>query len=146
MLYILDHKQEICKGSPKTGVWYDEKFYEADQEQGRIFIPYGKTQTSNLPLIIIHNNFAEFTTFTRKEEVYSFSTEFYLHGGSVLVGSTSNIVIKSHLEVNGRATKLNMLKNVKVTLSTYNYIDNLPATKTFNDLKFDQDKELVVSF
>jgi hypothetical protein len=42
MLYILDHNKDICFGSAKTGVWYDDKFYEADQKQGRIFIPFGK--------------------------------------------------------------------------------------------------------
>lgn len=95
---------------------------------------------------MIHDNFAEFTTFTRKEEVYSFNCEFYLHGGSVLIGSNSSIVIKGAMEVNGRPCKLNLLRNVKVTLSTFNYIDKLPATKTFNDLKFENDKELVINF
>jgi hypothetical protein len=44
MLYILDESKQICKGgdkdNSKTGVWFDNKFYEADPSQGNIFLPY----------------------------------------------------------------------------------------------------------
>lgn len=69
-----------------------------------------------------------------------------MHSGSVLVGSNTNVIIKGDLRINDRPTKLDMLKNVQVTLTTYNYIDNLPVTKTFKGLKFENDKELVVTF
>jgi hypothetical protein len=39
-----------------------------------------------------------------------------------------------------------MLKNVKIVLTTFNYIDNVPVTKTFQDLNFVNDQELSVSF
>jgi len=32
-----------------------------------------------------------------------------------------------------------MLKNVKIVLTTYNYIDNIPVTKTFQNLSFKND-------
>lgn len=64
MLYVLDQDKEICKGE-KTGVWFDENFYDADKEQGRIFIPYGKFDM-NEKLIMLHNGFAQLTNFTRK--------------------------------------------------------------------------------
>ena len=39
-----------------------------------------------------------------------------------------------------------MLKNVKVVLTTFNYIDNIPVTKNFQDLSFINDQELSVTF
>lgn len=39
-----------------------------------------------------------------------------------------------------------MIKNVKVVLTTFNYIDNIPVTKTFSDLSFINDQELAISF
>lgn len=32
-----------------------------------------------------------------------------------------------------------MLKNVKLVLTTFNYIDNIPVTKTFENLNFIND-------
>jgi hypothetical protein len=41
MVYMLDHDKKICKGE-RTGVWFDGKFYKAEMDNGRIFIPYGQ--------------------------------------------------------------------------------------------------------
>jgi hypothetical protein len=46
----------VCKGE-KTGVWFDDEYYHADKDQGRIFIPYTK-QIQSSPLIMIHKGFA----------------------------------------------------------------------------------------
>jgi len=95
---------------------------------------------------MLHNGFAQLSQFTRKTESYNFKSHFYLHCGSVLVGSNTNVVIKGQLSINGRPAKLDILKNIKVVLTTYNYIDNLPVTKTYNGLAFNSDKELVLTF
>jgi len=47
------------------------------------------------------------------------------------VGALTNIIVRAQLLINGRKTTLSMLKNVKVVLTTFNYIDNIPVTKTF---------------
>ena len=44
LVYMIDHKKEICKGG-RTGVWFDSKYYEAEKETGRMFIPYGRSET-----------------------------------------------------------------------------------------------------
>jgi hypothetical protein len=54
--------------------------------------------------------------------------------------------VKGQLNINGRRTNLSLLKNVKIVLTTNNYIDNLPVTKTFGNLSFDNDKELSITF
>lgn len=95
---------------------------------------------------MIHNDFAQLSEFVRKTEHYDFAAQFYLHAGSVLVGANTSVVVKGQLNINGRRAQLNLLKNIKLTLTTYNYIDNLPVTKTFSNLSFSQDKELSVTF
>jgi len=57
----------------------------------------------------------------------------------VLVGSSTNVIVRAQLLINGRKAALNMLKNVKIVLTTYNYIDNIPVTKTFQNLSFKND-------
>ena len=39
-----------------------------------------------------------------------------------------------------------MLKNCKAVLSITNYIDDIPVTKTFDQLNFINEKEVTVSF
>jgi hypothetical protein len=38
--YIIDADRKICK-SERTGVWINKKFYQANPENGQIFISYG---------------------------------------------------------------------------------------------------------
>jgi hypothetical protein len=95
---------------------------------------------------MIHGDFAQLGDFTQKTESYSFSAQFYLHQESILVGASTNIIIRAQLLINGRRTTLSMLKNVKLVLTTFNYIDSIPVTKTFENLSFINDQELSVSF
>ena len=55
------------------------------------------------------------------------------------MGSTTQIVISSILHVNGVKASLKVLKNVKVVISTENYIEKIPVNKIFTGLKFDND-------
>lgn len=66
--YILDAKKKICVGD-RTGVWFDKKYYPADKESGRIFIPYGKSDLSS-KIIMINDEFAQIGDFTQKTESY----------------------------------------------------------------------------
>jgi len=131
--------------SDATGLWFDSKYYPADRTTGRIFIPYGKTELC-AKVIMINGDFAQLNEFTRKTETYTFNANFYLHYGSVLVGSTTNVIVKGQLNINGRRANLSLLKNVKLVLTTHNYIDNLPVTKTFSNLSFENEKELSITF
>lgn len=142
--YILDENKTVCTGD-STGVWFDKKYYPADQASGRVFIPYSKQELS-AKIIMISGDFAQLGEFIRKTESYKFTAQFYLHSGSVLVGASTSVVVKGQLSINGRRAQLNLLKNVKIVLTTLNYIDNLPVTKTFSNLSFTGDKELSVTF
>jgi hypothetical protein len=51
----------VCKGE-RTGVWFDGKFYKADEQKGAIFIPYGSRSLKD-KIIMIHGNFAQLGEF-----------------------------------------------------------------------------------
>ena len=56
MAYLLDSDKKVCKGK-RAGVHFDGKFYSADPNNGRIFIPYGNQELST-KVIMIYGDFA----------------------------------------------------------------------------------------
>ena len=45
--YIIDEEKKVCKGI-QTGLFFDNKFHQADISTGRIIIPFGRdTLTAN---------------------------------------------------------------------------------------------------
>ena len=62
----------------------------------------------------------------RETEKYSFKCGFGINPESVMMGHKATILVRPHLMVNGRTAPLKMLKNTKITLTTYSFIDNIP--------------------
>lgn len=62
------------------------------------------------------------------------------------MGSSTSILIRPKLLINGSKANLKMLKNCKAVLSITNYIDDIPVTKNFDSLTFTNDRELAVQF
>ena len=56
LAYVLDESKAVCTGE-RSGVWFDSKYYPADKDTGRIFIPYGKQELSR-KIIMINEDFA----------------------------------------------------------------------------------------
>jgi len=53
-------------------------------------------------------------------------------------------LIKTNLTVNDRPCDLRLLKNTKIKLTTTSFIDNIPVTKTFENLEIKNEEiELV---
>jgi hypothetical protein len=69
-----------------------------------------------------------------------------LNSESVLIGNTASILVRPSLLINGRLANLDLLKNTKIILTTSSYIDSIPVTKTFENLTFSNNKELIVDF
>jgi len=84
--------------------------------------------------------------FPRKTEEYSFDCTFFLNGEQILVGNSAQIIIRPQLLINGRQASLAQLKNTTASISTINYIDNIPITKNFDNLKIEDDRELIIDF
>jgi len=145
-LFILDDQKRICRGGDcRTGVIIDGKFYPASKEKGRIDIPFAKSAHST-KIILIRDTFAEIQDFHRETEKFEFGAAFYMNQESMLVGSSTSILIRPKLLINGNKANLKMLKNCKAVLRITNYIDGIPVTKNFDGLNFTNDRELAVQF
>ena len=121
LCYIIDHDKKICKGDKRIGVYFqsqqggtNKQFYAAEKDTGRIFIPFQKGSEHSSKVIMVNDGFAQLGEFTRKTEKYGFDASFFLNKESVLVGSSTQIVIKPHLTINDRPADVSMLKNSKV--------------------------------
>lgn len=95
---------------------------------------------------MVHGDFAQLGEFERKTEDYDFNAQIYLNSESVIVGSSTTIVIKPSLTINGRTADPKMLKNTKVTVKTSNYIDSVPITRNFDGLSFEKNGECLIQF
>lgn len=67
-----------------------------------------------------------------------------IHPESILIGNKASIMIKPCLKINDRLANVELLKNTKITLTTNNYIEKIPVTKTFENIKFKNNKELII--
>jgi hypothetical protein len=78
-------------------------------------------------------------------EKYEFDLFYHLNSESILVGQEAHILIRPCLTINGRKTSVKQLKNAKIELTILDFNQN-PTKLTFNDLKFNDNEEKVLSF
>lgn len=78
LCYVLDHKNQVCISDQKTGMIFENKFYEADKTSGRIFIPYGSKEIK-AKCILVHDDFALLTDFTQKIEIYELYANCFMN-------------------------------------------------------------------
>ena len=62
------------------------------------------------------------------------------------MGNNAQVIISPQLYINDRPASLTLLKNVNVSLTTMNYIDNIPVTKKMDGLNLVDGQELTVEF
>lgn len=74
----------------------------------------------------------------RKQESYDLKCQFFLNEESVLVGSTVTILMTPMLQINGRKAELSLLQNIVAKVKTEDFIDGIPTTQTFSNLKTTQ--------
>lgn len=127
-------------------MWFENKFYKAQPEKnGRIVIPYQKSFASG-KAILVNNGFAQLTEFTRQTENYSFDVGYFVLNESLIMGTEAKILVRPVLKVNDRPCTLRALKDILIKVTTTSYIDNIPITKLFEDLKINDNNEILLSF
>ncbi len=145
--YILDGERKVCSHE-STGIWMDSQYFKASVERGgRIMVPYlpsGGSRTSKA--ILLHQGLAQLVEIGRMEEVYTLHCGFYVLPESFIMGKIATIMLRPQLQVNGRLADLSLLKNIKCTLYTSNYIDNIPSTKVYDKLTLSETGELLIKF
>lgn len=137
LAYVLDENKRICLGDDgPTGVYFDGQYFPAKPEKGgKIFIPYGKS-AQVAKAILLHNGFAQLCDFERQTENYTFTSWIHLNSESILIGSKASVIIKPQLQINSRLASNELIKHAKVTLTTTSYIDSIPVSKNFENIKF----------
>ena len=139
--YVIDESRRICRPAPSpappTGLFLQGKFYEADPHTGKIVIPYappGRQATAKA--VVSHAGLAALTDFTRLAETYSLQTAFLMSDEAFVVGNKAKLLVRPALYLNFRQADLRLLKNVVITISTFNSIDSVPTTKRFENIEF----------
>ena len=143
--YILDDERRICKGKEKVGLWVNSKWYPANPNSGAIFIPYSNVQQS-IKVIMQNGDFAQLGEFKQMTESYQFTASFFIDGEQMIMGNNAQIIISPSLKINGRDASLSLLKNVNATLTTVNYIDEIPVTKKWENIVFKDGQEYTLDF
>ena len=64
----------------------------------------------------------------------------------MIMGNNAQIMISPVLKINDREASLTLLKKVNVSLTTFNYIDQIPVTKKWENLNLVDGQELTVDF
>ena len=149
LAYVLDENKKIClgdEGEGRSGVYFDGQYFAAKPDKGgKIFIPYGKTTTTQ-KAILLHNGFAQLCDFERQTETYSFNAWINLNSESILIGNKASVLIKPQLQINSRLASNELVKNAKVSLTTTSYIDSIPVTKNFENIKFQNGRDCILDF
>ena len=110
-----------------------------------MFIPYGRNALTS-KAILLNNGFAQLCDFERQTENYTFTACIHVNSESILIGNKACVMIKPCLLINQRQASVEILNETKVTLTTTSYIDGIPVTKTFENVHFKNNRELVLDF
>ena len=145
LAFIIDEDRNICN-SEDTGIWYNDEFFKSDTEHGgRIVIPYEKYVSTN-NAILVHQGFAHLESFSRSSESYQFDTSFVLHPESLIMGNEATLLVRPKLTLNGRRCDTKLMENNTVILTTTSFVDNIPVTKTYENMELDNNNEISVEF
>ncbi len=67
-------------------MYFDNNYYPAEKDTGRIVIPFGRTTQTGKALMMC-DGYAQLTEFTREEEKYNFIASVVMHNESVVMGT-----------------------------------------------------------
>ena len=127
-------------------MWFENRFYKAKPEKnGRIVIPYEKSASSG-KAILVNSGFAQLAEFNRMTENYTLNVGYFVIGESLIMGNEAKILVRPILKVNERICTLKALKNTVIKVTTISFIDHIPVTKIFEDLKITDNNEIVLNF
>lgn len=146
--FIFDSEHKIC-ANESTGILAENTMYKVDpadtKNPGRILLPYPKN-SYECPAILIHESLAQVVKLYRNEETYSLQCGFFMYPEALIMGNKATVLIRPQLLINDRKADIRLLENPYVVMNTRNFIDDIPATKVFEGLELDVDKEIEIPF
>ena len=130
VVFVLNEDNEVCKSN--TGVYLDNRFYEASIEDGRINLPFARS-TSTKNIILTDGIISEIVeNFAHAEENYELRTGFLINKEQ-LTSSKTTVFIKPKLYTNGIKAPDLLLTECQAIINTKD-VDGISFSKTYTDL------------
>ena len=139
-LTIVDEKNKPVKDA---NVWMMGAQYQADKE-GLITIPFSN-RPGRVPVVISKGEFSSFDYFTHQAESYNLSVGFFVDRESLVRGNNATVVVRPQLRVNGIPTSIELLKDVRLMISSTD-LDGSVSTKEVKAFKLFEDRESEFEF
>lgn len=83
-----------------------------------------------MPVVLVHNSFADLTNLKIKTENYEFKCAYLYNEECFLRGNKAKIIIQPRLYINNMAANMKILEDMTVTAVLTNEL-NIPNTYTF---------------
>lgn len=144
------NEQGVPTPIDRTSVFMDGHTWTPDSETGEVTIPFstsGDTQRQ-LMLTVAEDSsdasawtFSQLVSFTQMAETYNLSTGFHLDQEALIKGNRkATLLVRADLQLRGVAAPLELLTNVKLTLSSMDD-EGSSSSHTVNDFKLFEDRD-----
>lgn len=137
---ILDDQNQPVKDA---SIWLGGHEYTA-AENGSITIPFSSAPGSQ-PIVISRGGFSSLDHFHHEAENYALTAGFYVDRESLLKRRTAELLIRPSLSLNGTPSSLNLLEEVKLTITSTD-LDGIASSQEIPDFKLFEDRESTHEF
>ncbi|MDE0913731.1 MAG: hypothetical protein OSB57_00970, partial [Planctomycetota bacterium] len=128
---------------PDAALYFGGQRYEADGD-GIIIFPYS-TKSGRKSVVVTAGGSVAVHGFSHRSESYSLKSGFYVDRESLLAGRQAKLLVNPRLEVNGKRTSLDLLKNVTLHLRART-LDGTETALEVRDVQLREGHEWVHEF
>ena len=128
----------------KTGLFLDSKFYAANQETGRILLPYGAIQRT-VDFVLVHQQFAELTSMQLPNDQIELSLHTLFNEESLQTGQKVSFILQPRLYKARKRMPLNLIKNKKVKISSQSRA-GVSNVMVYDSLAVSEDNDIVLDY
>ena len=144
LFHMIDEQKRIC-ASPSTDICISDKQFkpQATLNNG-ILIPY-TNEGVNGKAILRHEGYAELIDLQVPAEKVTFDMGLLFNEESLVSGAQVALLLMPKIFVNGKSVALSTIKKLKAEVTSTNDI-GINNTNTFDDLKADPNKDVVLNY
>ncbi len=117
--------------------------YEADKD-GTIVVPF-TNRPGRQPIILVHGDFAALDYFNHEAEHYHFGARFHVDREELTKGNKAEVVIRPSFTISGEPAPYELLEDMRLLITSTDQ-EGVSSTQTVEDLKFENDQDLVHTF
>ncbi|MCE9603500.1 MAG: hypothetical protein K8U03_01205 [Planctomycetia bacterium] len=138
--YVFDERNQPLKDAR---LWLGGHEYAADKE-GRITVPFS-TAPGRQPIVLEHGEFAGLDFFQHEAENYTLAAGIYVDRESLLTRKKAQVLVRPGLFINGTPISLDILEEVKLTISSVD-LDGVATSQEIPNFKLFEDRESIHEF